>query len=231
VDRETRARNSFGLRSHGGKFSFFAGGAEARRKKGQGRSEKRRTINRISASNRFVADSPKIAAAAPVIETERLLLRRMTPADADALFAVLGDPVSMKYYPDAFSRDDVNRWIAWSIASYDENGYGLYAMTLKSTGAVIGDCGHVRQNVDGAMEIEIGYHVLRALQGQGYATEAARACVEYGFAKLGAKRLISLIRPENLASRRVAEKSGMTIEKEIVRKGFRHFVYSIARPA
>lgn len=62
--------------------------------------------------------------ASHVIETERLLLRRMTPEDADALFAVLGDPVSMKYYPDAFSREDVSRWIAWCIASYTENGYG-----------------------------------------------------------------------------------------------------------
>ncbi|HEV2489529.1 MAG TPA: GNAT family N-acetyltransferase [Candidatus Acidoferrales bacterium] len=177
-----------------------------------------------------MADSPKISAGAAVIETERLLLRRMTPADADALFAVLGDPVSMRYYPAEFSRDDVARWIAWSIANYAEHGYGLYAMVLKSTGEVIGDCGHVRQDVDGATEIEIGYHVLRALQGQGYATEAARACVEYGFTKLGAKRLISLIRPENLASRRVAEKAGMTVEKEILRKGFRHLVYSISPP-
>jgi len=176
------------------------------------------------------AGPKNVDAAAPVIETPRLLLRRMTPADADALFAVLGDPVSMKYYPDAFSRDDVNRWIAWSIASYAEHGHGLYAMVLKSSGEVIGDCGHVRQDVDGATEIEIGYHVLRSLQGLGYATEAARACVEYGFAKLGAKRMISLIRPENLASRRVAEKAGMTIEKEIVRKGFVHLVYSISRP-
>lgn len=177
----------------------------------------------------LATDQPEAAPVALIIETERLLLRRMTPEDADALFAVLGDPVSMEYYPDAFSREDVSRWIAWCIASYAENGYGLYAMVLKSTGQVIGDCGHVRQNVDGVTETEIGYHVLRSLQGQGYATEAARACVEYGFTKLGAKRMISLIRPENAASRHVAEKAGMTVEKEIIRKGYAHLVYSIER--
>lgn len=171
------------------------------------------------------------ATTATIIETERLALRRMTPDDADALFAVLGDPVSMKYYPSAFSRDDVNEWIARWVASCAENGYGLYAMVLKSTGEVIGDCGHARQEVDGVTEIEIGYHVLRSLQGQGYATEAARACVAYGFEKLGVERLISLIRPENLPSRRVAEKAGMKVEKETLRKGFRHLVYSITRPS
>ena len=153
----------------------------------------------------------------------------MTPQDADALHAALGDPLSMKYYPHAFSRDEVDRWIARAMESYAANGYGLYAMTLKSTGQVIGDCGHVLQEVDATKEIEIGYHVLRLLQGRGYATEAARACVEYGFGKLHAKKLISLIRPENTPSRRVAEKAGMKAEKEILRWGFRHLVYSISR--
>ena len=164
-----------------------------------------------------------------IIETERLMLRRMTMDDEDALLTVLGDPLAMKYYPAAFSREDVRAWIERWVASYAENGYGLYAMTLKSTGEVIGDCGHAKQDVEGVTEIEIGYHVLRALQGKGYATEAARACVEYGFAKLGAKKLISLIRPENLPSRRVAEKMGMGVEKEISRKGFDTLVYSLHR--
>lgn len=173
----------------------------------------------------------KPAASGRIIETKRLVLRRMTPEDAGALLAVLGDAVSMKYYPAAFTREDVDCWIERWMKSYAENGYGLYAMTLKATGEVIGDSGFARQDVEGFEEIEIGYHVLRAMQGQGYATEAARACVRYGFAKLGAKKLISLIRPENVPSRRVAEKAGMKVEKETVRKGMKHLVYSITRPA
>ncbi len=96
-----------------------------------------------------------------VYETERLILRHMRADDIDALMAVFGDPVTMKYYPSAFQRDDVKKWIEWCMKSYDENGYGLYAMALKETNTVIGDCGHSRQEVDGESEIEIGYHVLR----------------------------------------------------------------------
>jgi [ribosomal protein S5]-alanine N-acetyltransferase len=175
-----------------------------------------------------VTNSPKVDSP-HVIETERLVLRRMIPKDEDALLSVLGDAVAMRYYPHAFSRDEVKQWIERWMTSYAENGYGLYAMALKSTGEVIGDCGYARQDVEGTTEIEIGYHVLRSLQGKGFATEAARACVKYGFETLGAKKLISLIRPENLPSRRVAEKMGMTVEKEIFRKGFTHLVYSITR--
>jgi len=83
--------------------------------------------------------------------------------------------------------------------------------------------------VDGANEVEIGYHVHRDQWGQGLATEAARACRDFGFSHLSVERLISLIRPENQASRRVAEKNGMTIWKEVIRVGLPHLVYSIRR--
>ena len=102
-------------------------------------------------------------------------------------------------------------------------------MILNSTGELIGDCGLIRQNVDGVDEIEIGYHARRDLWGQGYASEAAQACRDHGFANLAVGRLISLIRPENLASRRVAEKNGMTIWKEVTRANLLHYVYAIRR--
>ena len=166
-----------------------------------------------------------------VFETERLVLRHMVADDLDALLAVLGDPEAMKYYPSTFDRDGVARWIEWCVESYEKNGYGLYAMVLKKTNSVIGDCGHARQEIEGATEIEIGYHALREHWGQGYATEAAQGAAAYGFDTLGATRLISLVRPENAASRRVAEKVGMKIERGIMRKGLRHFVYALDRPA
>ena len=102
-------------------------------------------------------------------------------------------------------------------------------MILKSTCELIGDCGLVRQSVDAIDEIEIGYHVRRDLWNQGYASEAARACRDYGFANLEVDRLISLIRPENVASRRVAEKNGMTIWKEVTKADLLHYVYAIKR--
>jgi RimJ/RimL family protein N-acetyltransferase len=147
----------------------------------------------------------------------------------DALSRVLSDPEAMRFYPAPLDSAGVEQWIARNLRRYALNGHGLWAMVLKANGELIGDCGLTIQEVDGANEVEIGYHVRRDLWGQGLATEAARACRNYGFARLSVDRLISLIRPENLASRRVAEKNGMLVWKEVVRVGFPHLVYSVRK--
>jgi len=162
-----------------------------------------------------------------VIQTERLWLREFELEDVDALAKVLSDPETMRYYPMSFDHAAVADWIQRNRTRYANDGYGLWAMILKSTSELIGDCGLVRQSVDGVDEIEIGYHVRRDLWGQGYASEAARACRDHGFSTLSAERLISLIRPENVSSRRVAEKNGMTIWKEVTRANLLHYVYAI----
>jgi [ribosomal protein S5]-alanine N-acetyltransferase len=100
-------------------------------------------------------------------------------------------------------------------------------MVLKSSGEVVGDCRLTRQMVDGVDEIEIGYHVRRDLWGRGLAPPAA--CRDYGFDRLGAERLISLIRPENLPSRRVAGKVGLSLWKEVVWRDLPYCVYAIRR--
>jgi RimJ/RimL family protein N-acetyltransferase len=164
-----------------------------------------------------------------ILETPRLTLREFVDDDADALARVLCDRETMRYYPAPFDRAGVEEWIARNRRRYAEYGHGLWAMILKPTGELIGDCGITAQEVDGAREVEIGYHVRRDLWGQGLATEAARACREWGFAHLQVDRLISLIRPENLPSRRVAEKNGMRVWKEVVWRGLPHLVYAIRR--
>jgi ribosomal-protein-alanine N-acetyltransferase len=163
----------------------------------------------------------------PVLQTPRLSLREFEPEDLDALGTILSDPETMRYYPAPLDCAGVADWIQRNRTRYVKDGHGLWAMTLNSTGELIGDCGLLRQNVDGVDEIEIGYHVRRDLWGQGFAPEAARACRDHGFATLGVDRLISLIRPENLASRRVAEKTGMTIWKEVIWANLLHCVYAI----
>jgi len=165
----------------------------------------------------------------PILQTQRLSLREFVPEDIDALAAVLSDAETMRYYPAPFDRAGVADWIQRNRTRYANDGYGLWAMILSTTGELIGDCGLVRQSVDGMDEIEIGYHVRRDLWGHGYASEAARACRDHGFATLAVDRLISLIRPENLASRRVAKKNGMTIWKEVTRANLLHYVYAIKR--
>jgi [ribosomal protein S5]-alanine N-acetyltransferase len=164
-----------------------------------------------------------------VLQTQHLTLREFESEDVDALAAILSDPETMRYYPISFDRAAVVDWIERNRTRYANDGHGLWAMTLNSTGELIGDCGLVRQSVDEADEIEIGYHVRRDLWGKGYATEAARACRDYGFTNFKIDRLISLIRPQNLASRRVAEKNGMTIWKEVTRVNLLHYVYAITR--
>ena len=165
----------------------------------------------------------------PVLETQRLVLREFQFEDLDALAAILCDRETMRYYPVSFDSAAVADWIQRNRTRYANDGHGLWAMILKSTRELIGDCGLVRQSVDAVDEIEIGYHVRRDLWNQGYASEAARACRDYGFANLKVDRLISLIRPENLASRRVAEKNGMTIWKEVTKVDLLHYVYAVKR--
>jgi [ribosomal protein S5]-alanine N-acetyltransferase len=164
-----------------------------------------------------------------ILETSRLILRQFRPDDADSLAHVISDRETMRFYPVPYGRAGVEEWIARNLRRYSENGHGLWAMILKSNGELAGDCGLTVQNVDGVDEIEIGYHVRRDLWGQGLATEAACACRDLGFARLPVERLISLIRPENLQSRRVAEKNGMTVWKEVIWRHLPHLVYAIRR--
>src|SRR6186713_1652251 len=94
-----------------------------------------------------------------VIETPRLRLRRMTQDDVPALLTVFGDPEVMRYYPAPFDDARMQGWVDWNQRSYTDHGYGLWALILRATGELIGDCGLVNQQVDGVLEIEVGYHV------------------------------------------------------------------------
>jgi ribosomal-protein-alanine N-acetyltransferase len=88
----------------------------------------------------------------------------------------------------------------------------------------------VWQDVDGPAELEIGYHVHANYRNRGLATEAARAVRDYAFATLAVDHVISLIRPENLPSRRVAEKNGLTLDRTVFWRGYDHCVYRLAKP-
>lgn len=162
-----------------------------------------------------------------VLETERLVLRQLGFDDIEKLLQIFSDPEAMRYYPGTKSREETEAWIDWNIRSYRENRFGLWAAILKDSGEFAGQCGLVAQEVEGRREVEIGYLFVRRLWGRGLATESARASRDYGINGLGYGRLISLIDPENMASRRVAEKVGMEFEKEIEKWGKRVWVYSL----
>jgi ribosomal-protein-alanine N-acetyltransferase len=154
-----------------------------------------------------------------VVRTDRLILRELTLDDVDSLFEVLGDPVAMEHYPAPRTRAETAAWIQWALASYERNGFGLWAVERATDGKFLGDCGPMLQPVEGASVPEIGYHIVRREWGRGYATEAAVACRDLVLGRLGFERVVSIVAPENLASRRVAEK---------VHRTMREFVWEIS---
>jgi ribosomal-protein-alanine N-acetyltransferase len=166
---------------------------------------------------------------ATILETARLILREFVPEDAESLALVITDPETMRHYPAVPTRIQVDEWIARNRLRYQNDSVGLWAMVLKSTGEMIGDCGVILQQVEGESLYEVGYHLRRDFWGQGLATEAAIACRDWAFANLKVKRVISLIRPDNLPSRKVAERNGMTVWKEVDWRGLRHCVYAVER--
>ncbi|MBL9117637.1 MAG: GNAT family N-acetyltransferase [Verrucomicrobiaceae bacterium] len=164
-----------------------------------------------------------------VIETEQLQLRQMTLDDVPALLKVFGDADAMRFYPTPFDEARTREWVNWNRRSYETRGHGLWALIQRSTGEVIGDCGLVSQEVDGSPEIEVGYHVRRDLWGKGLATEAAQACIDHGLTGFSFRRFVSLIHPQNVPSRRVAAKIGMTLRRETEWKGKATCIYGIER--
>lgn len=164
-----------------------------------------------------------------ILETERLRLRRYRPDDLDELAPILGDPETMRYYPHPYSEEESLAWINRNIDRYRADGFGLWVIEWKETGEFLGNCGPVRQIVDDRDEIELGWLVKKTHWGRGLASEAAAACRDHAFGVLGIDRLISMVRPENTASCRVAQKIGMAIEREVVWHGVLHRVYATDR--
>ena len=138
--------------------------------------------------------------------------------------------IIMRFWP-VFDRNRTEQWVEDSLRSYAQHGLGLWALTLQGSDAAIGDCGlAVIKEVESAAETQIGWHVRRDLWGQGLATEAALACRNYGFDHLSLSRLSALIHPENLASRRVAEKIGITLLRPIPYRGRIRCLYGMEHP-
>lgn len=149
-----------------------------------------------------------------ILETERLILREMTMSDFDALYAVLADPEIMVHYPYTFDEARVRSWIERNMNRYKENGFGLWAVCLKESGEMIGDCGLTLQNIEGSMLPEIGYHIRKDQQKKGYAREAAAAVRDWAFANTEYPALYSYCKYTNVGSFKTAESIGMHFEKE-----------------
>ena len=139
-----------------------------------------------------------------VIETERLYLREMTENDFEALKKVLADPEIMLHYPCVFDEAKVKNWIQRNIDRYRIFGFGLWAVCLKETGEMIGDCGLTMQLVNGQIKPEIGYHIRADKQRKGYAKEAASAVRDWTFTHTPFNIIYSYMKYTNEASIRTA---------------------------
>ncbi len=151
-----------------------------------------------------------------ILETDRLILRHQAPEDLDDLFALYCDHDVSRYISDApRNYEEARKELEWHMNGHPEQPeLGLWATIHKETNRFIGRCGLLPWSIDGKKEIEVAYLIKKAYWGQGLGTEAAQAVLDYGFERLNLSRLICLIDEENLASIRVAEKIGMTFEKE-----------------
>jgi RimJ/RimL family protein N-acetyltransferase len=161
------------------------------------------------------------------LETERLRLRPMEVDDEDALLAVLGDPIAMRFYPRPFDRLEVHGWIGRVRERYERDGFGLLAVVERSTGEVVGDCGPMLMETGHGVHVELGWHIRRDRQGLGFASEAAETCRDHAWSALGVDHLISIIRPENVGSWRVARRLGFAAWRGDVRAGMAHLLWRL----
>ena len=146
-----------------------------------------------------------------IFETERLYLREMNQSDFDSLCKILQDEETMIAYEGAFSDSEVQEWLDRQISRYQKWGFGLWAVILKQTNEMIGQCGLTMQPWKDKEVLEIGYLFERAYWHKGYAIESAMACKKYAFEILKADEVCSIIRDTNIASQNVAIRNGMTI--------------------
>lgn len=146
-----------------------------------------------------------------ILETERLILREMNPNDYDDLYAVLADSDIMEHYPYNFDEARVRNWITRNMERYEKDGFGLWAVVLKETGKMIGDCGITMQNIHGKLLPEVGYHIRADHQRKGYASEAAAACIRYAFENLDFPAVYSYMKYTNIPSQKAAMKNGMKL--------------------
>lgn len=167
-----------------------------------------------------------------IFQTPRTLVRHLTEADSDDLYAVTGDPELMQYMGDnqPLSRELSDKWIQVSIKNYATKGYGCSAVIDKRDGTFIGFCGLVRSELaEPPDDAELIYSFKKAYWGQGLATEVGAAMIAYGKATCGLKRIIATIDPANKASIRVANKIGFVYNRsEPDEHGLPTHIYELA---
>lgn len=165
----------------------------------------------------------------PIVETARLLLRGFGPEDFETFAAMRADAEVMRYIgiSGPQSREQSEGWLDRNAHRWEDEGFGMWAVTDKSGGGLLGWCGLSR--LENTRDVEIGYGLARRAWGRGLTTEAARASLRYGFEEKSAGSIVAVAMPDNAASRRVMEKIGMRYVRPAFFYGTDVVYYSIAR--
>jgi len=151
-------------------------------------------------------------------ETERLLFRKVKPTDFEAWLEFCREKDALKYIFSQANQllppeEKCHKWFDRVQNRYENQLGGMNALIEKSTGKLVGQTGLLIQTIDGVEELEIGYSLLAAHRGKGFAIEAAQKCKQVAIERQAADSLISVIIPENVTSIAVAEKNGMKLDK------------------
>lgn len=153
------------------------------------------------------------------IATDRLVSRFLKAEDAAVWQTFLENKDATELFPSVFRNNPEEQAVTWIERQqnrYKENRFGLQALIDRNSGVFVGQCGLLIQEVDGVSEVEVGYHIMPQFWGKGFAPEAARAFLKYAFNELQLYNVISLINIHNTKSQRVAQKNGLTIDKQTV---------------
>lgn len=169
-----------------------------------------------------------------ITETSRLLLREIQKDDYQSVREILQDMEIMYAWEHTFSDSEVSDWISENLLRYDRDGYSYWAVIEKMSNQFIGVCGLISEKAEDESHVGIGYIFHKKYWGSGYAVESARACADYAFHTLKLNEVTAQIRPDNLSSIKVAEKLGMTVRKQFIRKyrgkEIPHLLYALSMP-
>lgn len=167
------------------------------------------------------------------IKTSRLTLQQLQPDNYESLCKILQDKDVMYAYEHAFDDAEVKAWYDNQCRRYREDGYGLWAVLLNESKEMIGQCGLTNQVINNQIVVEVGYLFQKAYWHQGYAKEAAWACVEYAFDNYPIDAVYSIIRTNNYASINVAKRNGFVVWDQIIKHYYGidmpHDIYKITR--
>jgi ribosomal-protein-alanine N-acetyltransferase len=162
------------------------------------------------------------------LESKRLRTRMLTMDDVETWSGFFEDKEAIAFFPDmgfASTKEWATHWVEKQLGRYADKRYGLQALIDKETNAFVGQCGLLAQVVDGEHKVEAGYHIFKKYRGQGYAPEAAKLFIDYGFNNNQAGSIISIIHVDNIKSQKVALKNGLAKMKQTKWSDLDVFIY------